>query len=107
MFKNLNGETNLYWVADDWCSSTVTWNTKAVFDKKKKIPGVELEDGKLEFDVTDIVKLWLKNKKHKGESFTIRTGLVLINDDKNSKQILLSNDNGLKRNLLEIQLMDK
>lgn len=83
-----------YPVVDDWCSFAVDWTIRARPDKTKEIKPKILNSKDYEFDITEMLKIWIDNRGVKNVAYSIRNGIVLINSNPKSDEVLASNDNG-------------
>lgn len=78
---------------DNWCSFTVDWTIKARADLTKKEKPKMLSSEDYEFDITNIVKQWFENRDREEAASSARNGMILINPDSKSNEVLASNDN--------------
>ena len=91
-----------YPAVDDWCSFAVDWTIKARPDLSMKIKPKALKSGDLAFDITKFVRLWLDNRSDDNAVYSVRNGMVLINSDPSSREVLAANDSGIYGTVLVI-----
>ena len=99
-----NTTLKAYPVVDDWCSFTTNWMNKARPDTTKEIRPKALISNDYEFDITEIVKMWIKNRTNEKSTYSIRNGIVLIDTDNSSSEVLATNDNGNYNTVLVLKI---
>lgn len=91
-----------YPAVDDWCSFAVDWTIKARPDPSIRVKPKVLDSGDLAFDITKFVRLWLDNRGDDNAVYSVRNGMVLINSDPSSREVLAANDSGIYGTVLVI-----
>lgn len=92
----------LYPVIDDWCSFTTNWTTKARYDTSNRITPRILMGNTYEFDITEILKDWLKSNDDES-LYSIRKGVVITSSPE-YYDVLCTNDHGLYGTVLMLNL---
>jgi hypothetical protein len=100
---NSNAKFSIWDVDEDWCSLTVTWNTKPKYSKLVN----EINLNKSEyysFDLTRLVKKWANIKDANFNKTHICNFMIRENDNNSYWRIFASNDNLLYVPFLEINI---
>lgn len=85
-------------VLEDWCSLTGNWNKNYKIGKQASIENINRNE--LKFNITEEVKKWCDDPNGQME----HNGVMLksITEKKGEKNVILSNDNTLYRNVTEV-----
>ncbi len=93
----------MYPVISEWCSLNTRWSSKPQL-ADKYIQRVTVDkSGDYSFDITEPLKLWLKNKGGETE-YIIRHGFTLINETPDVPKMFATGDNGMFTSCLRITL---
>lgn len=97
------GSAELVSVLEDWCSMTGNWRCN--FQTGERIASCKMDRHQLEFDITAAVRQWCSDDAGTLE----RYGLQMRMTDENGGEshVVLTNDNTLFPNVVEIQLQPK
>jgi len=87
-----------------WCSPGLRWDDRPTTESALSSKTIVTTGGAYEFDITDLLKLWLNNKSKEGEKCNIRNGIMLINETPENVKAFASCDNGVLSTVLEIKL---
>lgn len=93
-----------YPVVDNWCSFTTDWTIKARVDKSEEIKPRALSSNDYEFDITEMLKIWMENRSVEKAAYSVRNGMVLIDANSKSNEVLASNDNGFYGTVLVLKI---
>lgn len=95
-------ELKLYAVEEDWCSINATWNAKPALSEKNYAVSCLEAGGNFVFDITELLREVINNKKASDSIHTIRNGFAVFAENGDSNLILALGDNGMVSPLLEI-----
>ena len=93
----------LYPVEEDWCSITVNWDRRPAYYGQYPIKVEVDKSGDYSFDITNLLKEWLKNRD-KEAGFLTRKGFILINDDPEIPKLFATGDNGIFTTCIKIKM---
>lgn len=93
----------MYPVLSEWCSLNVRWSSKPDLAAEHIQKVTVDKSGNYSFDITEPLKLWLKNRGGETE-YIIRHGFTLINETPENPKIFATGDNGMFTSCLKITL---